>query len=287
MHNLLTIIIISYNSASIIEECLTELLRSEEFKILIVDNGSPDNSADRLKEMFPLRQSSGEASFEIIALEQNIGYGRAANVGLRKTKTPYALLLNPDLKATTTEVKNLLNHATADVSNTAFWGPAVKEKDFTGELPQPAEWISGCAMLFDVKKIKQIGLFDENIFLFFEETDLCYRTIQAGFGIHRCKDIYFQHLMGKASPPNPEIRYLKRWHYGWSRSYFLAKHNLSKGKSNPIRRYCTYRVKSWTSTTAKKRSGYRAKSRGTKAFIRGEKAFSPSGAAYHSSIKVL
>ncbi len=87
----LSLIIISYNSAGIIEQCQRELLDAMPFPTLIVDNASPNQSTTVLKKEFPRA--------EIIALEQNIGYGRAANVGLRKIKTPYALLLNPDLTA--------------------------------------------------------------------------------------------------------------------------------------------------------------------------------------------
>lgn len=266
---MLTIIIISYNSAGIIKKCQSDLLNSKFFKGFIVDNASPDGSAGILRERFP--------HVEILSLKQNIGYGRAANVGLRKTKTPYALLLNPDLTATPEAIRKLLDYAEHDDSNTAIWGPASLRKDFTGEPPESVEWISGCAMLFDMEKLGKIGLFDENIFLFAEETELCERTIQAGYKIKLCRDIYFNHLVSQGSTPNPKVEYMKWWHFGWSQCYLMTKHGHRRWYRNPDRKLINYRIHSWISSSAGKRMKWGAKADGALGFIRGEKAFDHEG----------
>jgi GT2 family glycosyltransferase len=272
---MLTVIIVSYNSAEIIGQCQRELLRSNRFRTLIIDNASLNGSADRLREQFP------EA--EVIALKQNIGYGRAANVGLRNTETPYALLLNPDLKTTAEKIEKLLGLTRNDADNTVIWGPATRRDDFTGDPPQNVKWISGSAMLFDVEKIKRVGLFDENIFLFSEETDLCERTLAAGYAIKLCRDVFFDHLTGQASPPDPAIEYMKWWHFGWSQCYRMTKHGHSTWIRNPRRKQFTYRFRSLISTSRKKRMKWKAKADGAQAFIKGLNAFNKDGNARMSA----
>ncbi|MFC1467967.1 glycosyltransferase family 2 protein [Verrucomicrobiota bacterium] len=266
---MLTIIIISYNSAGIINQCQKELLLSDRFQIVCVDNASPDGSGNKLRDQFP--------DVDVISLDKNIGYGRAANVGLRKADTPYALLLNPDLVTSPEDIQQLLEYAENDTSNTAIWGPASLKKDFTGEPPQSVKWVSGCAMLFDVEKIRKVGLFDENIFLFSEETDLCERTIAAGYEIKLCKDIYFDHLVGQASTPNPHVEYMKWWHFGWSQCYRMTKNGHCTWIRNPRRKLLTYRMHSFTSSSPEKRMKWKAKADGASAFIRGDKAFDEQG----------
>jgi len=266
---MLSVIIISFNSASIIDACQKELLCSDRFKTIIVDNASPDGSAETLRKRLP--------NVEVIALEQNIGYGRAANVGLRKVETPYALLLNPDLITTTGEIEKLLAHVKNDTTNTAIWGPATYKKDYTGDAPKNINWISGGAMLFDVKKIKQVGLFDENIFLFSEETDLCERTLAAGHGIKWCRDVFFDHLTGQACPFDPKIEQMKWWHFGWSQCYRMTKNGHCTWLKNPKRKYLTSLLHSLVTLSRSKRIKWQSKATGAKAFIAGEKAFDNDG----------
>lgn len=267
--SLLSIIIVSYNSQKILNQCLAPLIESGEYPIIIIDNASPDDIADKLKSRFPRAKT--------IALKQNIGYGRAANVGLEVVETPYALLINPDLKAGVGDVQQLLTHALNDSTQTAIWGPASESNDHTEASPQTVKWISGCAMLFQMEKLRKIGLFDENIFLFFEETDLCERANASGFTIKQCNDIYFEHLLGQSSTPSPAIEQLKNWHFGWSSAYFHAKHKLIGKKTNPKRRLFSYRRKSIFNLNSSSRMKYKNRANGIRAFLRGEKAFDRQG----------
>lgn len=265
----LTVVFVTFNSYSVISNCLAQLVDDSTLRIIVVDNNSRDDTPAQIRARFP--------SVEVIEQKQNIGYGRAANVVLRSTDTQYALLLNPDLTTTPNDIRKLLAHARSDTPNTAIWGPATLRKDFTGAPPQKVEWISGSAMLFDVAKIKQVGLFDENIFLFSEETDLCERTLQAGYSITFCKDVFFNHLVGKASPFDPKIEYMKWWHFGWSQCYRMTKNGHITLLRNPRRKLVTYRIHSLIATSRAKRLKWRAKADGALAFIRGDKAFRADG----------
>jgi N-acetylglucosaminyl-diphospho-decaprenol L-rhamnosyltransferase len=269
MTNPITIVIVSYNSSTILQRCLGELIREHHYPVIIIDNASRDNSASKIEKAFPQAKT--------ISLPVNIGYGRAANVGLNEVQTPYALIINPDLIATTSQIKQLLYHALTDQSNTAIWGPASDDLDYTHEHPKSVQWVSGCAMLFNMEKLHKIGLFDENIFLFFEETDLCTRAINAGYKVQHCQDVFFDHLKGAGSTPSRTIEALKDWHYGWSRCYYFNKHAPKNKKRTPLKQYMQYKWKALTSSNINKRRKYRLQSKGAKAFLNGTKAFDKNG----------
>lgn len=262
----LSVIIVSFNSAKILIKNLEVLIDENLFNFVIVDNGSDDDSAEVIKIRFP--------NVKLISLQQNVGYGRAANLAIKSITTPFALLLNPDLSTTCKDINKLVNFAENDTS-TAIWGPATNPIDYDNCGFESVEWISGCAMLFNVKKFVEVGLFDENIFLFFEETDLCKRIINAGYSIKLCRNIFFDHNKGKACKPTPEINWLKNWHYGWSKCYFYSKHRPDCIKRIANRQYKQYRRK-WL-MSLKNKTKYKAQSAGVKAFILGQKAFNADG----------
>jgi N-acetylglucosaminyl-diphospho-decaprenol L-rhamnosyltransferase len=264
-----SLIIVSYNSNKMITQCLAPVIDSGIFPVTIVDNASTDGSARALEDRFP--------NARIEALEHNLGYGRAANLGLRKAGTPYAMLLNPDLVATPESIDHLMELAQSAAPETVIIAPAVKEKDHTGTAPEPVKWISGSAMLFHLERMERIGLFDENIFLFSEETDLCRRTIAAGCQILLCHDVFMEHFKGQSTPPNPEIEWMKSWHFGWSHAYYYCKHDMARGKQSPARMHWLYTMKSMAALRRMKRRKYKARAAGVRAFIKGEKAFTPNG----------
>lgn len=263
----LTIIIVSFNSFEIIKKCLGDYISTCQHEIIIVDNASTDETGEKLINHYK--------NIKLIKSDKNVGYGRAANIALRQTKTPFALLLNPDIFVTSLEIDKFLDEAYKSPANTAIWGPSTTKTN--NNKSKNTDWISGCAMLFDVKKIIDVGLFDENIFLFYEETDLCYRTIKHGYKIIFCGNVRFNHLIGQATEKNKSIEILKNWHFGWSQSYYYKKHKINIGKKNTTRRFLKYFFKSIISIKLEKRISYKYKAYGSLAFIRGEKAFDENG----------
>lgn len=265
----LTVVFVTFNSHEILAGCLEQLASEPALRIVVVDNHSRDDTPDRIRARFP--------HVTVIEQGQNLGYGRAANVVLREARTPYLLLLNPDVRTTPADIGRLLEHARNDAANTAIWAPTTKREDFTGAPPTQVTWVSGAAMLFDVSRIRKIGLFDENIFLFSEETDLCERTLAADYSITLCHDILFDHLVGKSSPFDPKIEYMKWWHFGWSQCYRMDKHGQGTLFRNPRRKQLSYQIHSLLAFSARKRMKWRAKADGALAYLRGEKAFRTDG----------
>ena len=271
---MLTLIIVSFNSFRTIQECLKEILSSDKYEVIIVDNASTDDTLDQLKIQFP--------KVKVLGLTQNIGYGRAANRALNLVETDYALLLNPDMKADIDSIVALESRMSMLGGNVALLAPAVTNKDYQKCGLLAKDWVIGAAMFFNMSAMRKVGLFDENIFLFSEESDLCYRMKAAGMDIYLDSDIYIEHLYKQSSTPSLAVDYLKDWHFGWSRMYFLDKHDMAVGKRGPWKTLLKYGIKMLVSTNSIKRMSYRAKFLGTLAFVRGEKAFLEDGNAQNS-----
>ena len=266
---LLTITIVTYNSFDVVCNCLDELLSSGQFKIIVVDNASTDSTGQKLLQQYP--------DIRLIQSDINLGYGRAANRAIAVADTPYLFLINPDLKATTATVKALLDHMREADDKTVLMAPAVFESDHTRSGPVETDWVIGAAMLFHLERLKPVGAFDENIFLFSEENDLCLRIRKAGLKILLDTDIYIEHLYRQSSAPNQAVDDLKDWHKAWSSMYFHTKHGLTVGKRNPKRMLIVYGIKYLLAAKTKKRALYKARYKGTLAFIKGEAAFKEDG----------
>lgn len=264
-----TIISVSYNSSGVFLSGWKNFLDTTSLEVILVDNASPDGSGSVLSQMYP-RHS-------VIQMDRNIGYGRAANVGFENCRSRFGLLLNPDLQISEKTILELYHTAIADLDNTAIWAPAVTKAACTGTQPESIEEVCGAAMLLDLEKMQQVGLFDENIFLYSEESDLCYRTRSRGYAIKLCPNIFIEHAIDGSSGHHPSIVYMKSWHFGWSRCYYLHKHGLYTAKRNPPRMFRNYKLQSFINLNKIKRLRYSGQAAGVKAFMVGEPAFMTNG----------
>lgn len=267
----LTLITISFNSFERIRANHHQLLSDPEFDSILIDNCSRDDSCAQLESTYP--------NSSVIGLPENVGYGRGANEALRRCKTRYALLLNPDLQAPKAEILQLLSIAQED-SEAATWGPAVSAQTHQpGATAEDREVISGCAMLFDMQRMEKVGYFDENIFLFYEENDLCKRIRDHHFKVRYCPTVCFEHEEGTSTRGSDAIEFVRAWHFAWSKNYYHTKHGIAQGKHDAKRVYRQYQRKFWFALNPLQRLRYRAKAQGAKAFLDGESSFTSSGRA--------
>lgn len=268
---MLTVVIVCYNSAATLQKCQHELLASQRFPVIIVDNASRDGSADTLAARYP--------HVQIIRLDRNQGYGRAANRGLRAVTTPYGFLLNPDMITTPDAMQAMLEFAQKHDGEASVFTAAVVSRDFRREGAIPRDWVVGAAMMFRMQDFSELGFFDENLFLFEEDADLSWRVIASGRKMLLNSDLLIRHLEGQSSEPNPKIDALKDWHVGWSRMYFQHKHGLIAGWWPPRRMWLKYQLKALVAVKPASRRRYRARAAGIMAYLRGEKAFLADGRA--------
>jgi GT2 family glycosyltransferase len=214
----LTLISISYNSAEIIAQHIDSLdlptiPEDQRPKWIVVDNDSQDGTPALLAEKYP--------QVTVIANKENVGFGSAGNQGIAAATTRFVMILNPDTILSHTALSTMLQELQAD-DKAAMAGPNVTDHPMTGI--ESVNWIVGAAMMMDKQKMDTIGYFDENIFLYGEESDLCIRTIAAGFKILHCHGAHMPHAEGESSTRTDKTQYFLFWHMGKSHAYLSVKH---------------------------------------------------------------
>lgn len=206
----LTAVIVTYNSATVLARLLATI-SSPDMEIVVVDNGSTDGCQQVANSFANVR----------VIQRGNIGYGRAANVGFREVRTPYALLLNPDVEMARSEIDKMIACMEANPQI------GILGANMTGTRAEgltEVTWIVGALMMIRMQALANVGMFDENIFLFYEETDLCQRFKQAGWQLAVLQSATAMHEAGTSSPPSLKVLKIKAWHAAWSKAYYYRKH---------------------------------------------------------------
>lgn len=231
-----TVIIVTFNSEGVIRECLKSV--PEIKKVIVVDNASKDSSVSTAKSAYP--------TVEIIKNPENIGFGRANNRALEKVKTKYALLLNPDTRLEKGAIEAMVE-AAEKYENAAIIAPKLYYQDGSlqvnykteifmrekqkYERAEPegdlcCECLLGSVLLLKMPSFEG-EFFDPNIFLFYEDDDICIATRKRGGALVLTPKAKVMHHMGKSTPPSNKIIYLKNWHMMWSRLYLEKKYQGS------------------------------------------------------------
>lgn len=216
----ITFVIVSFRSDNVIDKCIQSI--NPNIKIIVVENSNKIYIKDHLEKKF--------SNVEVLISGDNIGYGRANNLGISKVKTKYAFILNPDAyldKYTLQElfnVKNILNEDFSILSpiiyNNKTFNSINDEKNNFIEV----DFVKGFAMLLNLKKINFTKIFDENFFLFLEEIDLCKRIKESGEKIYIACKAKVYHNAKESSGSELQIELCRNWHWMWSLYYYNLKH---------------------------------------------------------------
>jgi GT2 family glycosyltransferase len=226
-----TLLVVSYNSGGVLAECLASI--PDGVRLVVVDNASTDGSADLAAGM----------GAEVIRVPANLGFGRAANLGFAAAATRYGLLLNADTRCTPGMIEALVAAAerypdagllapriATEEGGLQFGHLPVLERRRGRAMPVPPEgdccapYVGGAAMFFRLEAFRAIGGFDPDIFLYYEDDDICMRLRRAGFSLVHVDAARLEHGSGKSSAPSARISHGKEWHMGWSRQHVLRKH---------------------------------------------------------------
>ena len=220
--NMVSIIIPNYNGGDLLYNCIDSIYKNisiKDFEIIVVDNGSTDNSINRVKSNFQ--------NVEIISSNSNLGYSGGCNLGATHASGKYLLFLNNDtehssewieklvhfldsnskIAAVQPKILNIHNKKLFDYAGGAggfidkFCFPFVQGRIFHtleedhNQYNNPSRifWASGAAFMIRSNIFKTLEGFDKVYFAYMEEIDLCWRAQAMGYKIYSVPDSFVYH----------------------------------------------------------------------------------------------
>lgn len=232
---LFSIIIVNWNTAELLRNCLLSIPRTNpagRYEIIVVDNASSDHSVTMLKSEF--------SQVQLIENRENLGFARATNLGIQASRGEIILLLNSDAELQSAhifeQVERFLNHhadvgiigvslifpdGTPQASGGKFVSNAelfkqqvlfldsplfhrIKHKlgAATNDQFYPLDYVTGACLFVRRSVLEQIGLLDENFYIYGEDMELCYRAKQHGWRSVVLPSLQAIHLKSQSTKKN-------------------------------------------------------------------------------------
>lgn len=252
-----SIIIVNYNTTGLVNQCISSILKyctNVVYEIIVIDNASSDRSIEKISSLWP--------SVKLILNKNNNGFGSANNQGIKVAKGEFYFLLNSDaylvgdcLTPFLAFMKDPQNIDCAVCGAELFTGTSKTTVSF-GNFPtitrviaslggymlfksfykkhmnlgvvnydsqiKVVDFISGAAMFIRKSVIDVVGPFDEDFFLYFEETELSYRIRKAGYKSVILPHVKIIHLEGQ-SQVVPDFNYDRYRNFAVSRNLYYVK----------------------------------------------------------------
>ena len=235
---IVSVIVLNWNGKHLLERCLPSVLGQDygDYEVVLFDNGSTDGSTDWVSAHFP--------AVRVLGTDENVGFSRGNNQAIRATESPFVVLLNNDADPAANWLGDLIAAATSDPSVGMCASKMVRADDPTvmdtcgievdragigwdrysgeperAEETEPYEIFGPCggAALYRREMLDQVGLLDEDYFIYYEDIDLAWRAQRAGW---RCLYV-------------PSARVVHR-------------HSGTVGERSPFKQYLLGRNKLWT-----------------------------------------
>ncbi len=220
--NEITIIIITYKSEKLVNNFIKRI--PSNIKTIIIENS----------QNYELKKNIEEKYNNItVFIKENNGVSSALNYAVDKIKTKYFLQISPDLEFDFNYLNTFLNYANKLNDRFAAIGPRfinVKKKSHK-QIKESLKFgnissIHGSCMFINKEIFEEIGGFDENFFLYFEETDYCYRGKKKNYISYQINEIKVKSIGRTVNIENKDQQNLNNiliWHFIWSKFYFTKK----------------------------------------------------------------
>lgn len=245
----LSIVIVNWNTKEYLLRCLKSVFQSEKsnfWEVIVVDNGSRDGSAGEVSRLFP--------RVHVIANDKNLGFARATNQGISQSSGKYVLLLNPDTELKGKAIERLVafmdSHPAAGIAGGQLLNPDGSKQNSIANFPSLAtelfnksllrrlfperfpgkerhysdpievDSVIGACLIARREAVQRVGTLDEGYFLFFEETDWCYRMKKAGWMVYHVPEAEVIHYQGKGAETRKREAKVEYYH---SRYRFFRK----------------------------------------------------------------
>ena len=241
----LSVVVVNWNKRALLYDCLKASGATESpHRFIVIDNGSTDGSQAMVRSRFP--------NVTLIANRDNLGFAAANNQGISATNSHYILLLNSDTVASPQALQDLVafmeEHPDASACSPRLVRPDGTPQRYayggdptilyllrralarlilrrplhdwaTSDL-QTVDWVSGACMMVRREGIQQVGLLDEDFFMYFEDNDWCLRMRKHGWRIYYNPKVAITHLGGQSLVQNPHAQEA----YHQSLKLFYKKH---------------------------------------------------------------
>ncbi|HHX58597.1 MAG TPA: glycosyltransferase family 2 protein [Candidatus Moranbacteria bacterium] len=256
-----SVIVVTYNNQNTIEKCLSSILESDleeiDINLVIIDNNSQDQTTSTIKKTLSEHQnlkskkhSSQIISHKISSNKVNVGFAKAVNQGInlaqKEFNPDYFFLFNPDAYLT----KNCLLELIKKSSINSLSSPLIIDHKsdqpwFSGgkinwlkmrtehmkcNLPQSVfystDYLTGCALLIPRKIIQKIGLFNEKLFLYYEDADFSLRAKKAGFSLEIIPTSTAYHQESQSFLKTIDKKRSKQKNSSQNKTYYLSKSGL-------------------------------------------------------------
>ena len=223
----LSIVIVTLKSEKIIHECIKSI--NQDLPIIVVENSNNETFKNDLESKYK--------NLKCILSKSNLGMGAANNIGIKSSSTDYVLILNPDVilqNNTLDEIFlaskkisefTILSPISSDINYPNYGMFNIKNKIEITDSPFKVDYVDGFAMLLNKKKFKNNIFFDENFFLYLENSDICLRVNKKGESIYVIPGAKIKHRGGKTvdTKYENEVELSRNWHWIWSKFYFNKK----------------------------------------------------------------
>jgi len=220
----LTIIFVSFYSKNLIEKPISQIDR--DISIIVIENSLDHELKKNLEKKY--------SNVRVIIPDKNTGNGGGANIGLRLAKTKFVLYLDIDVDLSQSVIEKLYFNANK-LDDFSIIGPSIEGLNYKEnyylrkniyDKVHSMNFITGCALLFNMSALEEIGYYDENIFLYYEENDLYLRSLKKNYKIYLIEDVKIKHTGNRSTDliKKEEIEINRNWHLMWSTFYFHKKH---------------------------------------------------------------
>ncbi|XOU94878.1 MAG: glycosyltransferase family 2 protein [Candidatus Kerfeldbacteria bacterium] len=251
-----SIVIVSWQVKEQLKNCLTSIYKETknlEFEVFVIDNNSSDSTVEMVLNNF--------SKVHLIANKSNLGFAKACNQGIQRSKGKKVLILNPDTEIRDNAVKKIYNF----MSNNPDCGiagckiknedgsvqPSVRRfpdilshilillklhnffpsfkplgkyhfNDFDYNTTQIVDQVMGAFYMLNRDMLKKVGIFDEHFYIWYEEVDLCKRAIEKGWKTYYIHEATVMHLKGVSFGKANVIK--KQIIFNRSLLYYFFKH---------------------------------------------------------------
>ena len=219
----LTIILISYKSEKKIYDFVKRI--PKKIKTIIVENSNNYEMKKKLERRYKNIK---------VFIKKNEGVSSSINYAVKKVKTEYLMQISPDILFNYKDINTFFEIAKRIENKFSALGPrflnvSIKgHKQIQKDLEMGAiDSIHGSCMFINKRKFNEIGGFDKNFFLYFEETDFCKRAQNKGYKAYQINSIkvkaHGQTVLIKNKNEKKKLNNILIWHFIWSKYHFTKK----------------------------------------------------------------